>query len=207
VIGKIKNEAHLMLFLCENTFKKNIHKFVAFSLICFGFWGCVYQAGGGKIYEVISSTDKSKIFIELLNIKYLHDNVYGIFWTDFYRSHDGIFVSFGETERYNTMTNELIPKAFKDQHLLPDPTGITGTRIRFITLNQEYCKRLGLKPKYTWWQHYGSSVLTAIIIFVSWMLYIESGLKTHRIINWWGAVIVLLLFMLLVVPLAYLSIN
>lgn len=165
---------------------------------------CVYREGGGKLYEATASTEEGVMFIKLYNVKYICEGVWGIFWTDFYRSQKGSFAIDVGYEKIFLPTGEVVSD--NKYPWLPDPTGITGGAIRFRPLKQEYVDIFGLKPSFSWWEKNGSLVITVIILMLG-AKAINSSQKTQGPVSWWAVIILMTFVLLFVVLLRFASIN
>ncbi len=86
--------------------------------------GCEYHFGGAKIFDATASTEEGKNFVKKNNVKYICKNVYGVLWSDFYRS-DGVYAI----------------------NLIKTKEG----KIQYKSIKKDWVDRLGLLPKYTWW--------------------------------------------------------
>ena len=107
------------------------------SIALCGF-GCVYQAGGGELYDATATTEEGKEFVKKLDVKYLCKEVYGIYWTDFHRTECEFAVDVNKT----------------------------GDTISYNGLDQEAVKELGLKPNFTWWENFGMWVILIVLVVI-----------------------------------------
>lgn len=117
-------------------------KMIALAILCLGFTvassGCEYHLGGAKIFDATASTEEGRKFVEGFHVKYVCHNVYGAFWSDFYRSKDGVFAI--DVERTN------------------------DGQITYKPIKEEVAAKLGISPKYSWWDTYGIWVSIPIMI-------------------------------------------
>lgn len=143
--------------------------------------GCVYHSGGARVFDATASTEVGKKFVKIYNVKYICKEVRGLFWTDFYRSKEGIY-AVGVTIDIKEKSPESLKlkgkfwdfweKQDKFMDKIGSKLGLREREIRYISIKQEYVEKLGLKPKFSWWDRFGCFVLigTVIIIAIVWLI-------------------------------------
>ena len=101
--------------------------------------GIEYHIGGGKVFEASASTEEGKRFVNEFQIKYICLSVYGIEYSDFYRS-DCLFA---------TDVDQSNPE-----------------EIKYRAIKKDYVSRLGLQPNFSWWERNGKFVSPIIVILI-----------------------------------------
>jgi len=143
-------------------FHASIFKKLLVLTICIGacllMTGCmVYHAGGAKQYNVKASTKEGIWFANAFNVKLVCEDVYGLFWTDFYMSKDCIYAYDVKVDS----SNEL---------------GFTEKTIHFRPIKEEFVEKLGLEPDFSWWEKYGFLIVAgAVYLFFQSVLTAISG--------------------------------
>lgn len=101
--------------------------------------GCIYHAGGAKIYEAQSSVPEGKSIIAEYDVKYICHSAYGVYFTDLYRS-DGSFA-------FNVREVE--------------------GRLKYSNLSADLVDKYNLQPDFNFWQKYGRfALLGPILCFI-----------------------------------------
>ena len=116
-------------------------------------FGCQYYSGA-KVYNATASTEEGKRYVKKYHIKYICKKVYGFYFTDFFRSKDGVYAI---NVRKDRLAGEI--------------------RIRYIPINEKFARKIGLKPDFSWWEKYGRIVIIVIIAvaggFIALLTYVE----------------------------------
>jgi hypothetical protein len=104
---------------------------------------CVYHDGGAKIFDAKATTIEGEQAIKDYGIKYISPNVYGLYWTDFYRS-KGVFATDIVKEKGN---------------------------IKYSSLKEDYVQKLGLEPKFNFWNKFGGWIVGVLVVVIIIMIF------------------------------------
>lgn len=101
--------------------------------------GIEYHFGGAKVFDASASTEEGKRAISEFQIKYICSSVYGLEFSDFYRS--GCQFATG------------IDRSKQDE-------------LKYQTIKEEYVSKFNLQPDFSWWDRNGMYVSLAVILLL-----------------------------------------
>ena len=117
---------------------KKIHLLLLIVISVF-LTSCGHKFGEPHLYQAASNSNEGKEFINQYKVCFVCNKTYRLFWTDFYKSDDGIFVLI-QTDN--------------------------GGKENYFTVKPEFVDKYALEPKFSFWNKYGWIAVSVILILL-----------------------------------------
>lgn len=117
---------------------------VAVIIIVVFIVGIEYHLGGAEVYDATAPTEEGKRFINEFRIKYVCSSVYGLEYSDIYRS--GC--------QFATAVDRSNPE-----------------EIKYSVIKEEYVSQFNLQPDFSWWERNGRFISPIVVILLIVIIY------------------------------------